>query len=249
MTEWFRTAFGAEYLGLYAHRDESEAQQAVELILKHTGMAPGSIVLDAPCGAGRHVRAFAAAGMRAMGMDLSPALLQSAKESSACASENCGYFRGDLRALPVKSAACDLVTNLFSSFGYFDSDEQNFDVLQELSRVIRPGGYLVLDFMNAAFVKEHLEQHSERKSAAGCHVTEERWITGAPERVNKRTIAVSSAGEQKEFFESVRLFTPMDLNQMMAQAGMDVRQTFGDYAGATWSEQTKRAILISRKGA
>jgi ubiquinone/menaquinone biosynthesis C-methylase UbiE len=185
--------------------------------------------------------------MRAVGMDLSAPLLESAKAKGPCTDHNCSYFRGDLRALPVKSNTCALVTNLFSSFGYFDTDDQNFAVLEELARVIGGGGFLVLDFMNAPHVKQHLEARSERHSAAGCHVTDARWISSDPERVNKRTLAVSSTGEQKEFFESVRLFTADELQQMIAKAGLTTHVLFGDYAGNPWHENSPRAIFIARK--
>ena len=67
MTEWFEEWFGEEYLQLYPHRDVAEAERAVALILERTGFAAGWRVLDVACGAGRHARAFQAAGARASG--------------------------------------------------------------------------------------------------------------------------------------------------------------------------------------
>src|SRR5438094_477645 len=64
MTEWFEEWFGEEYLQLYPHRDAAEADRAVGLILDRVGFAPGWRVLDVACGAGRHARAFQAAGGR-----------------------------------------------------------------------------------------------------------------------------------------------------------------------------------------
>src|SRR5690606_30974894 len=128
MTDWFRTAFGQEYLTLYAHRNQEEAGQLVRLILEKTGLPVGTRVLDAPCGAARHMLAFEAAGYPAYGFDLSIPLLHEARRllprQSIC--------RGDLRAIPFKSGSFDLVVNLFSSLGYFSDDETNHKVVCSL---------------------------------------------------------------------------------------------------------------------
>jgi cyclopropane fatty-acyl-phospholipid synthase-like methyltransferase len=74
MTEWFEEWFGEEYLQLYPHRDDAEAERALALIVGATGLAAGWRVLDVGCGAGRHARAFRAVGARCVGLDLSRAL-------------------------------------------------------------------------------------------------------------------------------------------------------------------------------
>ena len=71
MAEWFEEWFGEEYLRLYPHRDDAEAERAVALLAGATGLQPGWRVLDVACGAGRHARAFRAAGARCVGVDLS----------------------------------------------------------------------------------------------------------------------------------------------------------------------------------
>jgi ubiquinone/menaquinone biosynthesis C-methylase UbiE len=246
MSDWYRTAFGEEYLALYAHRDAAEAEQLVQLLVSHTQLSAGSPVLDAPCGAGRHSRVFAAAGMRVMGMDLSKALLHAAREEQH-GRENPQYVRGDLRQLPFGDAQFELVANLFTSLGYFDVEDENTRVVMELARVCRRGGHLVLDFMNATHVKANFRRTSERSSPGGCRVTDQRWLTTGPERVNKRTIAISSTGERKEFLESVRLYSRAELEALMMQAGVQIRQVFGDYSGSAHTSQSPRVVLIGRK--
>ena len=57
MPEWFEEWFGEEYLQLYPHRDEAEAERAVALIARATGLAAGWRVLDVGSGPGRFLRA------------------------------------------------------------------------------------------------------------------------------------------------------------------------------------------------
>ena len=245
-TEWYRTAFGAVYVELYAHRDEQEARDTVELLASLPGVAPGGIVLDAPCGAGRHVREFALRGFRVDGIDLSADLLRIARRS---AGEGVGLARADLRAIPLAGGRYDLVTNLFSSIGYFPDDAENHSVLRELARVCRPGGLVVVDFMNSARVRDRLEEQSERTTAAGHHVRDRRRISGDPARVEKRTEVTMADGRRHEFFESVRLFEPEELRAAMRAAGLSVEQQFGDYRGGPWNTASDRLILVGRRHA
>src|SRR4051794_735227 len=151
MTEWFEEWFGEEYLQLYPHRDLAEAERAVALILDRVGFAPGWRVLDVACGAGRHARAFETAGARCFGLDLSAALLRAARGVTGAP-----LVRADMRALPVRDASMDLTVNLFTSFGYFERDAEHAAALGEMVATLRPGGWFVIDFLNAPSVRARL---------------------------------------------------------------------------------------------
>ena len=245
-TEWFRTAFGSVYVELYAHRDEQEACDTVELLASLPGVTAGARVLDAPCGAGRHVREFARRGFRVDGIDLSADLLGIARRS---AGDGVGLARADLRGIPLADGRYDLVTNLFSSIGYFADDADNHTVIRELARVCRPGGVVVVDFMNSARVREGLEEQSERTTAAGDHVRDRRRISGDPVRVEKRTVVTMADGRRHEFFESVRLYEPVELRTALGSAGLSVEHQFGDYHGGPWNTASDRLILVGRRHA
>ena len=151
MPEWFEEWFGEEYLELYPHRDEAEAERAVGLIAKATGLAPGWRVLDVACGAGRHARAFRAAGARCVGLDLSLTLLRVARGVT-----DAPLVRGDMRYLPIRAGSMDLTVSLFTSFGYFEHDEEHAAALREMVTTVRPTGWFVIDFLNAAEVRRRL---------------------------------------------------------------------------------------------
>lgn len=246
-TEWFRIAFGSDYVGLYAHRDETEAAAVVDLICKTLNLTPGLRVLDAPCGAGRHARAFAARGLPTIGLDLSVELLQKAVELQPPFGPRPSYIRADIRRLPFQPGGFAVVANLFSSFGYFPGEAENRGVMSGLAEMVSPGGHLVIDFMNSEHVARSLEARSERTTGQGWHVTEERWIVSEPKRVNKRIVARGKHGEKREFLESVRLYNPAELEQMMGEAGIVVKHRFGDYAGAPLTRYSPRALLVGEK--
>jgi ubiquinone/menaquinone biosynthesis C-methylase UbiE len=77
-------------------------------------------VLDVGCGAGRHARAFRAAGARCVGLDLSRTLLRIARGVT-----DAPLVRADMRELPIRPGSMDLTVSLFTSFGYFERDEEH----------------------------------------------------------------------------------------------------------------------------
>ncbi len=84
--------------------------------------------------------------------------------------------RADIRTLPLPAAHFDLVANVFTSLGYFDDDRVNAQAVGELVRLVRPGGWLLVDFLDAAHVRATLEAHTTRTTPQGWLVDERREI-------------------------------------------------------------------------
>src|SRR5918992_2822885 len=151
MTEWFEEWFGEEYLRLYPHRDDHEAERAVGLITRIVPFQPGWRVLDVACGAGRHARALEAAGAHCTGLDLSATLLRLARQVTGAP-----LVRADMRDLPIRPGSMDLTVNLFTSFAYFEQDADHAAALGEMTSTLRPGGWFVIDFLNPDAVRRKL---------------------------------------------------------------------------------------------
>lgn len=236
MPEWFEEWFGEEYLQLYPHRDDAEAERAVALIVAATGLAAGWRVLDVGCGAGRHARAFRAAGARCVGLDLSLTLLRVAQGVT-----DAPLVRGDMRHLPVRARSMDLTVSLFTSFGYFERDEEHAEALREMVGTVRPGGWFVIDFLNAPEVRRRLVAR-ERVRVPGGEAEVARAVS-ADGRYVRKTI-VTPGG--RRFTERVRLFEPGEIETMLVEAGLDVRSRYGDYGAEPLRTGSPRTILAGR---
>lgn len=237
MTEWFEEWFGEEYLQLYPHRDLVEAERAVALIREHVGFAPGWRVLDVACGAGRHARAFETAGARCVGLDLSAALLRAARGVTGAP-----LVRADMRVLPVRAASMDLTVNLFTSFGYFERDEEHAAALGQMVATLRSGGWFVIDFLNAPSVRARLVPR-ETQRVNGTEVTVDRSVSPDGRYVRK---TIQAEGGRR-FTERVRLFEVEEIEAMLAAAGVAVRDRLGDYDAAPLLPHSPRTILIGQK--
>ena len=238
MTEWFEEWFGEEYLQLYPHRDDAEAARAVALLAEATGFAPGWRVLDVACGAGRHARAFRAAGARCFGVDLSATLLRLARSVT-----DAPLVRADMRALPVRPGSMDLAVNLFTSFGYFERETEHAAALREMVGTVRPGGWFAIDFLNSATVRDRLVR-CERVGAAGGEVEVTRAVSADGRHVSK-TIRTADG---RRFVERVRLFEPDEIESMLGRAGVTVRRRFGDYDASPLRPGSPRTILAGQAG-
>jgi len=236
MAEWFEHWFNEDYLALYPHRDEADAERLVDLIRRTVPWRDGLRVLDVACGPGRHARALEAAGACCTGVDLSAVLLARARGATDAA-----LVRADLRALPIRAGSMDLTVNLFTSFGYFESDAAHAAALAEMAATVRPGGWFVLDFLHASQVRAHLIER-DGVPAADVAVRVSRHLS-ADGRFVSKTIETADG---RRFQERVRLFEPAELDRMLADAGVRPVYRFGDYAGAPLGPQSPRVVLIGR---
>lgn len=236
MTEWFEEWFGEEYLHLYPHRDDADAERLVALLRRTLPWQAGWRALDFGCGAGRHARALAAAGARPIGLDLSLSLLRRAREVSAAP-----LIRGDLRYPPVRRRSVDLAVNLFTSFGYFDTDQEHAGALAAMAGTVRPGGWFVLDFLEADTVRDSLIRHESYPADA--LISDVDRSLSPDGRFVTKTIQTRDG---RTYSERVRLFTPVELADLLRAAGVEIAHRFGDYDGGPPRAGAPRAIFAGR---
>jgi len=239
VTEWFEQWFGEEYLQLYPHRDEADAERAVALI-DRVAKLDGARVLDLGCGPGRHAVRLAQCGATVFGLDLSMPLLSRARHGTPPLTS---LVRGDMRHLPFCHGTFDVVVNLFTSFGYFADDREHAQVIRGVADALVPGGKLFMDFLNADSVRANLVRHEERRFG-NRHVAIERRLSDDHRFVVKEMHMVDDG---RSFLERVRLFSADDLTEMMGQAGLQVIQRFGNYAGDELGRDAPRAIIVAQR--
>jgi SAM-dependent methyltransferase len=237
---WYKEWFGEEYLELYSHRDEPEAEEHVDFVERHLGEPWPRAVLDLACGAGRHTAALRRRGYRTLGLDLSLTLLVRAAGLPRVA--------GDMRRLPFAAGSFDWVLNFFTSFGYFEGERENFQVLEEVVRILTPGGRFLIDLMNPGPALANLNPR-EAQVLDGRRAEIERWYDAGRQRINKR-IVVSVPGESpRAFLESVRVYQPEEVTIGLRWAGLEVDALCGNFQGDPYERDSERLILIGHKPA
>jgi ubiquinone/menaquinone biosynthesis C-methylase UbiE len=156
---WYQESFGNDYLLVYRHRDLQGAYHEVKKMMDWLHIPQGAEVLDLCCGMGRHSMALSEFGYKVTGVDLSEVLLNEAVKRDS--GKQAKWLQGDMRDVPLEQAF-DAVVNLFTSFGYFEEDEENEKVFYEMNRLLKSNGRFIVDFLNPVYVKATLVPQSER---------------------------------------------------------------------------------------
>ena len=238
---WYETAFESEYLEVYAHRDLESARREVDWLV---GQGVGGCTLDLCCGFGRHSLALLERGVAVFGLDLSQDLLASTDRLEGGERLGGRLVRGDVRFLPFADEQFDSLVNLFSSFGYFglEGDER---VLDEIARVLRPGGRLVMDLMNPDRIRDHLKPYSQTERD-GMLLEEHRRLVDGGQRVTKQVRLVDRSGLEKRWVEDVRLYETSHIEALLAARRIAIERVVGDFGGAPFGREATRQLVVAR---
>ena len=232
---WYSIWFNEDYLKLYSYRDVQEAEQQVNFLVKALELKGKETILDLGCGIGRHAIALAKKGYHVLGVDISPFLINEAKKAALQdPSLSVAFQTGDMLQLEGISLF-DVVINMFTSFGYFENDEENAKVLESVRDHLRSGGKFFLDYLHPAQVKRTLVPHTE-KEINGERVTIRKVIEG--DRVIK-TIAFPG----RTYEERVMLYTRDQIETMLSSNRFHVVNVWNDYSGNRWSPDGERQLF------
>jgi SAM-dependent methyltransferase len=234
---WFSTWFDSPYYHiLYKNRNEEEAQVFMDNITNYLNMPENGTILDLACGKGRHSIYLNKLGYQVTGVDLSENSIAVANESS---NESLRFKTHDMRE-PMNETY-DAVFNLFTSFGYFDTYEDNIKTLKAIKDSINEYGFGVIDFFNADFIIENLVAE-ETKEIDGITFNIKRFVEN--KKIIKE-IRFEDKGETYNFTEKVSAFTLSDFESMMEEAGIFLLEIFGDYKlRKFYKTQSERLIMI-----
>lgn len=239
--EWFVDWFNSPYYHLlYRHRNHEEATEFMQRLYHLLKLREGMKVWDLACGRGRHALSLHALGLHVIGTDLS---VNSITEASRQATPSLEFFVHDMRQ-PFKVNYFDAVFNLFTSIGYFENEEDNFQVFSHVALSLIPGGYFVVDFMNAErVVRDLVPQASEQREDIRFNILKQ--VHG--NKIVKR-IEFQDKGHEYYYEEKVSLLKKKHFEKFANAAGLRLENVFGNYRLDKFSEaDSERLILVFKK--
>ena len=236
--QWFETWFDSPYYHtLYDHRDFAEADTFINNIISYLSPKLGSTFLDLACGAGRHSKYINSLGYNVTGVDLSPKSIETAKSFS---NSKLNFFVHDMRE-KIANQSFNYVFNLFTSFGYFENQDDNLRVLSSIKSYLEPQGKVIIDFMNATNVVNNLVA-SETIIKQGITFSIEREVS--EDIINKR-ISFAVQGKKFYFEERVQALNLKKFTEFCNKAGFSIVKVFGNYALEEFIEdQSDRLIMV-----
>lgn len=239
--EWFETWFDSPYYHiLYQHRDDKEAEHFLDSLNDKLDIPVHSRVLDVACGKGRHSIYLNKKGLDVTGFDLSA---ESIAHNKQFENDSLEFYRHDMRHV-FRVNYFDYVLNLFSSFGYFDSEHDNLRCMQANATALKKNGIFVMDYFNAAKIRKNgNQQHQVLVNGIKFLITK----TIVDSQVIKK-ISFEDKGKKFQFEEHVWLFSAEKFQEYFRKAGLKVTGMYGNYSLDPYDENTsERLILIGTK--
>jgi SAM-dependent methyltransferase len=234
---WFASWFDTDYYHiLYKDRNDDEAQQFMDNLTHYLNLPEEAKILDLACGKGRHSIYLNSLGFDVTGSDLSANSIAEAAKSS---NETLQFKVHDMR--DSFEEKYDAIFNLFTSFGYFESDADNLKTLISIKESLTEYGFAVIDFMNVDYVIANLIP-SEIKTVDGIDFHIKRYVK---DNHIFKEIDFEDKGEKFHFTEKVQALRLADFEAMMEEAGIYLLDVFGDYKLKTfYKNQSGRLIMI-----
>jgi len=234
---WYTAFFGHDYARFEEHPTTAREVRFLDTVLRPC-RDEGAYLLDLACGMGRHAVALSRKGYRVIGLDLSDVMLGHARKRKS----SVRWVRGDMAGVPLESGSCGAVISMFSSIGYFNDESENYHVLSEIARVLRPGGKLVIKTANRDFFMKHAPRQSWF-TKGGLTVLEERRFDLVVSR-SEVDVTVLEGPQRRAYHHSIRLYTATELAMLLASLDIDTLDVRGDFGGAPLTVDAPHLILI-----
>ena len=242
---WFETWFDSPYYHLlYSHRDLKEALNFTNFINRYFQKAKKSNgevqkLIDVGCGKGRHSYHFQQLGYDVTGIDLSEKSIAEARQME---NKHLHFMRQDMRQ-PFGWNTYDFAVNLFTSFGYFENDEDEITVLQNIYNSLKSDGIFVFDYFNPQLVSK-IKCINEIKN-----INEIKFEISKKLHQNKvvKKIKVSDNGKTFHFEENVKLIGFEFMQKALLDIGFTLRDVYGGYFGEPYNSETERMIIVAKK--
>lgn len=240
--EWFGQWFDSPYYHiLYKHRDHDEARKFIDNLVEYFHFSKDHKLLDLACGKGRHSIYLNQKGFDVVGVDLSAQNIEHARQYE---NDRLHFFIQDMRH-DFAENEFDFVLNMFTSFGYFDSDEENAQAIQVAADALKPDGKLLIDFLNPYKVVHNL---------VPC---EEKTIEGITFQITKqfsedgyilKDIRFEDNGHKYHYQEKVKAIRRVEFLSYFKRAGLQLIEIFGDYHFNAYDpEHSERMIFVVKK--
>ncbi len=205
-------------------------------------------VLDCPCGYGRHSIHLAQRGLEVIGADINSEELMVACQ---CISNlpNVQFIKNDMRYLYFHDYF-DAVINMFYSFGFFDTDEENMQVLRNFYTALKPGGkFLMHTDVNIPRIISGKYKGFERRQLCEGKILEIIDVYDPiQKRINGMWKLIHPDGHTEELTPySVRVYTQEEFTNWCYSVGFSQVTAYGNWQGDPLTEESEDMMIVAEK--
>jgi SAM-dependent methyltransferase len=238
--EFFWTAFASV---MFDERRWAEVPAVCDLVEKILGKhVPAAFpVLDALCGVGRISIEMGSRGFPVTGVDLSPHFLEAAR--SAAEGLPCEFVQSDIRDFD-RPEAFRLALNLYNSFGYLETREEDLRMLKSIHRALELGGLFIMEVFGKETMARDFKDN-EWWERDGRTVMTECRVVGAWEAVRNHWRVVED-GHSTEYSFDQRLYSGTELQRALEEAGFKEPNIYGALDLRPYDQDANCLVAIAK---
>jgi SAM-dependent methyltransferase len=222
-----------------------EAGREVEQVIALSSVPPDAKILDIGCGPGRHAMEFARRGFSVTGVDRTAAFLERAIRQADEEQLLVEFVLADMRTFH-RPLCFDVAISLYTTFGYFESEEDESAVLRNLFASLKPGGRLVMELLGKELIARDFRARNWQCSPDGtAFLLEEREVRGGWGFLQNHWLLLSNT--TKEYRWTMRLYSGAELESLLRNTGFSSVTLYGGLTGSPYNNEAKRLIAVSQK--
>lgn len=263
MTEWWESD-GGFFGDIYKEMDnsyeghlntsrtlEDRTDDEVSGVIRLCSLEQGDKLLDCPCGYGRHSLGLAKRGIDVTGADINQRFLELDRAALAESGlANCQFIESDMRTVG-QDETYDAIINMFYSFGFFDTDEENEQVAQNFYRILKPGGRFLMHTHVTVprLISGELKNYQVRNLLSGKKLELRRTYNTETKREDGTWDLLDEKGDLEEKLTpySVRLYTGEEWTELCRRVGFSKVELYGDWQGAPYTDDAPQLIAVATK--
>ena len=232
----------------------AEAPTVAQYVKDIANLAPGSKVLDAGCGLGRISVELAALDLDVTGVDIIQSELDAAQDSALAEGVELTLVNHDLRTFHAPNQF-DCAVNLYTSFGYCDTIDEDMQILRNIAESVKPGGTFIMECTSRETAILYWTP-GEEFERAGYKVVTHFEVTGAWEGLKSQWTLYPADTDFKKtpapqpvvdhtFIQ--RLYPATFLRNKLMEFGFSKAEVYGDFDFSPYNENARTMVLIGRK--
>nr|WP_240955965.1 class I SAM-dependent methyltransferase [Wenzhouxiangella sp. XN79A] len=229
---------------MFSEPQFTEAAEQVSRILERLGLDDGT-VLDLGCGPGRHALPLARAGLAVTAVDTSAYLLGGLETRAGIEGVAVETVQADMRSFE-RPGAFDAVLVMWTSFGYFEAEDDHGRVLDRILASLKPGGRLLLDVVGLETLIRDLQPVHCTENDDGTLLIERPVLTEHATRLDNEWLLIDGDRVHRRAW-SHRVWSAGELSRLLEAHGFAVEAVDGDFDGTPYGLDSDRLIVIARR--
>ncbi len=259
--QWWEEGYG--FFGeFYMHGDNSaeghlsakalslmeRTRREVDGVMNLLQPASGGRILDLPCGYGRHSIGLAKAGFRVVGSDINSVHLGKASAEARAQGLSIDFRKENMLEIKYVNEF-DAVINMFYSFGFFETDAENLEVLRRIYASLKFDGKFLMhtDVSIPRIMAGKYKEDEIRTMASGDTLRIVDKFNPITKRIEGAWIINELNGESVRRDYSVRVYEKNEFIDMCLQVGFVSCVAYGDWSGKEYSEDDEEVMFVATK--